>query len=63
MYAEKAKKIYTELRENVIKNLHKEWEVTSFLWEQYSDSTGKGQRARPFNGWSSLVVSIISEEF
>ena len=59
----KAKGIYKELRENVMQNLRKEWERTGFLWEQYSEDTGKGQRAHPFNGWSSLVVAIMGEDF
>jgi len=62
-HTEQAREVYTELRDNVIKNLHKNWQHTNFLWEQYSDKTGAGQRARPFNGWSSLVVSIIAEDF
>jgi len=59
----KAKEIYSELRKNVIANLKKEWERTNYLWEQYSDKNGNGQRARPFNGWSSLVVGIMAEDF
>merc|ERR1711990_618532 len=32
-----ALRIYTELRQNVIRNLHGEWLRTNYLWEQYSD--------------------------
>ena len=60
---ELASEIYKELRSNVLGNLQKEWERTGFLWEQYSEKDGTGQRARPFNGWSSLAVSIMAEDF
>jgi len=62
-YSGQAQEIYTALRSNIMTNLHKNWERTNFLWEQYSDKTGHGQRARPFNGWSSLVVAIMGEDF
>ena len=62
-YQARSLEIYAELRQNVMQNLRKEWERTGFLWEQYSEETGKGQRAHPFNGWSSLVVAIMGEDF
>lgn len=58
-----ARAIYKELRHNVVHNLWRVWRGSNFLWEQYSDRTGEGQRARPFNGWSSTVVLMMAEDF
>lgn len=60
-YREKAKAIYQELKQNLIKNIIKEYRRTGYIWEQYNDKTGQGQRSRPFTGWSSLVVLIMAE--
>ncbi|CAG8620125.1 14944_t:CDS:10 [Funneliformis caledonium] len=59
-YKEKAKTIYDELRNNIIKN---EFERTGYVWEQYSESTGVGLRSHPFTGWSSLVTLIMAEMY
>ncbi|KAF9932232.1 Processing alpha glucosidase I [Linnemannia zychae] len=58
-YREKAAKIYNELRDNLIKNIHKEYERTGFVWEQYNDMTGHGQRSHPFTGWTAMIVLIM----
>ncbi|KAF8970494.1 Processing alpha glucosidase I [Entomortierella lignicola] len=58
-YQDKAKKIYNELRDNVINNIYNEYERTGFVWEQYNDKTGYGQRSHPFTGWTSMVVLIM----
>lgn len=60
-HADKAREIYKELRNNVIKNVFKEYKRTGYVWEQYNDKTGKGQGSHPFTGWSSLVVLIMAE--
>jgi mannosyl-oligosaccharide glucosidase len=60
-YSNKAKAIYQELRQNLIKNIMKEYKRTGYIWEQYNDKTGEGQRSRPFTGWSSLVVLMMAE--
>ena len=61
--AAKAQQLYLSLRENVYKNLYKQYTKTGYLWEQYSDKDGTGKGCYPFTGWSALVVLIMSEEF
>lgn len=60
-YQGKARKIYKELRENVIKNMMGQYKKTGFVWENYGDAYGEGRGSHPFNGWSSLVVMIMAE--
>ncbi|KAI0078991.1 glycoside hydrolase [Panus rudis PR-1116 ss-1] len=62
-YQDRAKEIYAQLRKNVIDNVHKEFERTGYVWEQYDAVTGEGRRSHPFTGWTSLVTLIISEKY
>ncbi|KAF2015320.1 glycoside hydrolase family 63 protein [Aaosphaeria arxii CBS 175.79] len=56
----KAKKLYINLRKNLVKTVYESWKETGFAWEQYNPETGKGQRTQHFTGWTSLVVKIMS---
>ncbi|GAA5835928.1 hypothetical protein JCM5353_003090 [Sporobolomyces roseus] len=58
-----AGEIYSELRNNIIDNVYKEYERTGFVWEQYNANTGEGQRSTPFTGWTSLVTLIMAEQY
>ncbi|GAB6025474.1 hypothetical protein CHUAL_011214 [Chamberlinius hualienensis] len=58
---DKANELYSKLKSNIVKNLSKEYWRTGYIWEQYNDSDGSGQRAHPFTGWSALVALIMSE--
>lgn len=40
-----------------------EYKRTGYLWEQYSDSDGKGSGCRPFTGWTALIVLIMAEDY
>ncbi|EKM55733.1 glycoside hydrolase family 63 protein [Phanerochaete carnosa HHB-10118-sp] len=62
-HQERAKEIYAKLRKNVVDNVHKEYERTGYVWEQYDAVTGEGRRSHPFTGWTSLVTLIISEKY
>ncbi|KAL3981907.1 Mannosyl oligosaccharide glucosidase family protein [Acanthocheilonema viteae] len=55
--------VYSDLRNNLITNVAREFRRTGFLWENYNDETGQGQGAHPFTGWSSLVLSIMAEQY
>ena len=60
-HAQIAMDTYRELRENIINNMVKEFYRTGYVWENYSDKTGKGMGSHPFTGWSSLLVLIMGE--
>ncbi|XP_057543568.1 mannosyl-oligosaccharide glucosidase GCS1-like [Amaranthus tricolor] len=62
-YKMKAKTIYEDLRSNLIRNIIHNFGNTGYLWEQYDQKTGKGKGARPFTGWTSLVLLIMSESY
>uniref|UniRef100_A0A1B6DLQ2 Mannosyl-oligosaccharide glucosidase n=1 Tax=Clastoptera arizonana TaxID=38151 RepID=A0A1B6DLQ2_9HEMI len=60
-YKDKALNLYNRLRKNLISNIFNEYKRTGYIWEQYNDKTGEGQRSHPFTGWSSLVVLMMAE--
>lgn len=62
-YLFKAFGVYSDLRNNLVTNVAREFRKTGFLWENYNDETGRGQGAHPFTGWSSLVLSIMAEQY
>lgn len=41
----------------------KNYKQTGYLWEQYDQKKGNGKGARPFTGWTSLVVLIMAESY
>lgn len=56
-------KIYTELRNNIIKTVCSNWEETSYFFELYNEKNGTGYNNFPFNGWTSLITLIIEEKY
>ncbi|XP_074848235.1 mannosyl-oligosaccharide glucosidase isoform X2 [Carettochelys insculpta] len=62
-YRHQAAELYHELRANLLSNLYRQYAESGYLWEQYSDSTGRGQGCYPFTGWSALVVLLMAEEY
>lgn len=58
-----ARHTYNHVRQAIISTVVSEWEQTGFLWEQYNDESGRGQRTFPFTGWTSLVVLIMAERY
>ena len=57
----RAAELYAELRSNLVRNMQAQWEESGYLWEQYNQDTGAGQRNHPFSGWSALVLLAIAE--
>ncbi len=55
--------IYGQLRQNLIDNIFNNYMSTGYIWEQYNDSTGRGQGCYPFTGWSALVTLIMGESY
>lgn len=62
-YQDRARALYTELRENLVNNVFREYQRTGYLWEQYNSKTGRGQRSHPFTGWTALIVNIMAEKY
>lgn len=59
----RAAKLHRELRANVVGNVWRQYQATGFLWEQYSDRDGHGMGCRPFQGWTSLVLLVMAEDY
>ncbi|CAH8519796.1 unnamed protein product [Schistosoma turkestanicum] len=59
--ATEAKRLAEQLTQNLARTVLGELERTGYLWEQYNDQTGNGQRGHPFSGWTSLISLIISD--
>jgi mannosyl-oligosaccharide glucosidase len=57
------KLMYNTLRENILKNIGKNWDHSHDFWENYDSFSGLGKGFRSFTGWTSLVVLIYSEEY
>ncbi|MBN3311141.1 MOGS glucosidase, partial [Amia calva] len=62
-YREKAAALYQDLRKNIIENVNRQYMETGYIWEQYSDITGRGQGSHPFTGWSALSLLIMAEQY
>ncbi|KAI8977921.1 glycoside hydrolase [Pilobolus umbonatus] len=58
-----AKTIYIQLRDNIIKNVYKNYRKTGYVWENYAENDGHGMGSHPFTGWSSLVLLIMAEDY
>ena len=51
-----------ELKANLLENVFSQFNGTGFLYENYHADTGKGRGTKPFTGWSSLVLLLMSED-
>jgi mannosyl-oligosaccharide glucosidase len=55
--------LYVKLRENLMSNLLKHWDLHRSFWEHYDDVSGNGLRSQPFTGWTALILNIMSEQY
>ena len=39
------------------------WEKDHMFWEMYDEKTGEGRGTKPFTGWTSLIVLIMTESY
>ncbi|XP_053205037.1 mannosyl-oligosaccharide glucosidase-like [Panonychus citri] len=62
-YRERAKLLHDKLRDNLVNNVFNQFQSTSFIWENYNDTTGQGSGVHPFTGWSALVLLIMSDKY
>lgn len=60
-HREEAKRLYEELRSNLVRNIVNQYNRTGFLWENYNDKSGVGMGSHPFTGWTSLFILIASD--
>lgn len=60
-YQDKARKIHEELKQNIIKNVIKQYNKSGYIWENYDDSEGTGKGSHPFTGWSSLTLLLMAD--
>lgn len=61
--SDRARKIYKDLSQNLINTVNKAWNDTGYIWEQYTEDNGNGNRVHPFSGWSSLILNIAYEKY
>ncbi|XP_054634277.1 mannosyl-oligosaccharide glucosidase [Dunckerocampus dactyliophorus] len=62
-YQQRAADLYEELRTSIISNVYRQYVETGYIWEQYSDTTGRGQGSHPFTGWSALTLLMMAEQY
>ncbi|XP_043492763.1 mannosyl-oligosaccharide glucosidase GCS1 [Polistes fuscatus] len=60
-FQSKAKKVYDDLRHNIIQNVIQQYKYSGYVWENYRDTLGSGKGSHPFTGWTSLVVLLMAE--
>ena len=57
------KNIYDDVRYGVIKAVYRTWSRSHTFFENYDDKTGEGVMNHPFNGWTSTILLILSENY
>ncbi|VDL97795.1 unnamed protein product [Schistocephalus solidus] len=57
--AQRAEDLSRNLTASLLSTVLGEFNRTGYLWEQYDDKTGFGQRAHPFSGWTALISLVM----
>ena len=57
------KNIYDKIRFGLIKAVYKTWIKGHTFYENYDDISGEGVMNHPFNGWTSTILLIMSENY
>ena len=55
--------IYDKIRYGVINAVYRTWSKSHTFYENYDDKTGEGVMNHPFNGWTSTILLILSENY
>lgn len=58
----RANALAAKLRTRLVNTVYDSWKSTGFVWEQYNDKTGAGQRSRAFTGWTACVILLMGLE-
>lgn len=58
---ELARKLYHDLRSNLIENIYKVWEQEGYVSENYDEADGHGTGTPYFTGWTALVVNLMGK--
>ncbi|KAL0221106.1 hypothetical protein RCL1_000960 [Eukaryota sp. TZLM3-RCL] len=58
-----ARQSYHVIRSKIVKNVAQNYINSGFFYEQYNPIDGKGQKNKPFTGWTSLIFNLIIEDF
>jgi mannosyl-oligosaccharide glucosidase len=58
-----AEQLYADLRADLVRNVGSEFGRTGKLWENYDFVTGRGRSTSPFNGWTTLIIAILTEQY
>lgn len=54
-----AQKLAQQLRRRLLAKAFDSWYDTGFVWEQYSDVSGHGQRGKGFTGWTASLLLLM----
>ena len=59
----RGRSLYNSARANVIRSVYNTWANTHYFYENFNDNTGNPQFNHPFNGWTSLILLVVSENY
>ncbi|OQR71857.1 mannosyl-oligosaccharide glucosidase-like [Tropilaelaps mercedesae] len=62
-YRNEAQRLHDDLRQNVVRNVIRQFHKSGYFWENYKDETGGGSGSHPFTGWTALVVLLMDDQY